>query len=306
VRVGAPLGNKGQVSAYSPVAKTQLWSAEGARAFGWALALADDESGDGVAEIWVGGANAQAVGVVMLIDGATGKTLRTLSQGKPGDGFGLTLGSFSDVSGDGVDELLVGAPHTGAVGATDVGAAYLLDGKTGEILRQWKGKVAYARLGDVAVDAGDVDGDGVDDVAIGAPHTDAQSGPRGGEVYLYSGKSGAPLYHWVGRQPRENYGKSIASIGDLDGDGRPDLAIGAPWYGEGELNKAGRVEVRSGKSGAIIAEVFGDESMRWLGWSLGPSEHADAKGTRGLWIASSHSKQDAGVSAGALELYLFE
>ena len=85
-----------------------------------------------------------------------------------------------DVDGDGFMDLLVGAP-TGVTGGVDSGYAHLVSGVDGTILHQFDGAASGDEFGSSLAGVGDVDGDGVPDVAIGAPG----AGP--GRVYVYSG-----------------------------------------------------------------------------------------------------------------------
>jgi len=102
---------------------------------------------------------------------------------------------------------------------------------------------------------GDVDGDGLADLLVGASR-ESNRAVEAGEVRLYGGSEpGAPprlLWSQSGVQAGERFGYFIKSLGDLDGDGCADFALGSPGYGIEGRPKAGRVVVyRGGKSGPV-------------------------------------------------------
>src|SRR5690606_32306769 len=92
--------------------------------------------------------------------------------------------------------------------------------------------------------AGDVDGDGLTDVLVGAWRADGQTG----RVELRSGADGALIRQHVGNGPEDRMGYALCGMGDLDGDGRADYALGATQEGFGP----GYVRVVSGASGALL------------------------------------------------------
>ena len=94
--------------------------------------------------------------------------------------------------------------------------------------------------------AGDVDGDGLDDVLIGAPHNDA-GGEGAGRAYVYSVVSGARLLTLTG-QSLSSFGWSVAAAGDRDADGFDDVFVGATRVGSGGV-RGGVVYLYSGQTG---------------------------------------------------------
>jgi hypothetical protein len=94
---------------------------------------------------------------------------------------------------------------------------------------------------------GDVDGDGTDDVYVSDwPNT--AKGPSTGRAYVHSGKDGRRLHVFTGETAGEGLGTSPSSAGDVDGDGRADILIGA-WQFAGAAPSGGRVYLYSGRSG---------------------------------------------------------
>ena len=88
--------------------------------------------------------------------------------------------------------------------------------------------------------AGDIDRDGIPDLAIGAPGTNSQNGA----ATVDSGATLAPLFPLAGTQD-SRFGEAIAAVGDLDGDHWPEVAIGAPYHFQSALGTVGRVTVHS-------------------------------------------------------------
>jgi hypothetical protein len=157
-----------------------------------------------------------------------------------------------DVDGDGFDELVVGAP------TTTVGAS--VDGWVGLFTGSPRPRLVWSRPGDsgeglgaVVAGIGDVDGDGLCDVALGVPDD-----PAGGRVEIFLGGAGGlgQMPRWVDRGG-SRFGEAIAGVGDLDGDGRADVAIAAA---------NGRVEVHRGMLGGLEAAVYADVAGRDVGW----------------------------------------
>jgi len=166
--------------------------------------------------------------------------------------IGETLARAGDVDGDGLDDLLLGSPDI-PLG----GAVYLVLGREegwpelasgGEADASFLGEVDNDDAGRGLSGAGDLDGDGYDDFLIGAPEHEVE-GQAKGKVYLIRGRPegwdlATPLGQvetsFLGQDFTEDAGAALAGGGDLDGDGFPDFAIGAPFDDEVASN-AGEV-----------------------------------------------------------------
>jgi len=149
-------------------------------------------------------------------------------------GYSLTLGHFN---GDSYPDIAVGMPR----GSNLTGKVIFLTGTTMEQLHNLTGNQVGAYFGH-AVAVSDVNGDGLDDVIIGAPmHTDfslTDGRYETGRVYVVYQNKEHKFRRWHirdGKQTKERFGFSLASLGDIDKDGYGDFAVGAPYGGaEGE------------------------------------------------------------------------
>ncbi len=193
-----------------------------------------------------------------------------------GDDFGQAVAAAGDVNADGVPDVIVGSPrfHSSAGASFDEeGKAVVYSGRDGTKLRTILGQFDQGHFGWAVAGIGDVDGDGHGDLAVGVP--DRHYVFWVGGVIVYSGKTGAMLYDvyspYVGGNDAR-LGASLAALGDVNGDGVPDFAAGAPFADVvtsiGTLQNAGEVIVFSGADGAEIRRFSGSEVNGWFGESV--------------------------------------
>src|SRR5262249_15386488 len=131
--------------------------------------------------------------------------------------------SAGDFDADGLEDLIVGAPGTSRRGFA-MGRAAVYSGRTFEPLRIWGGDAGEDRFGSSVANLGDVFGEGHTVVAIGAPQALTI---RPGYVRCYRGCDGLLVGLSGGEQPGDAFGTAIAGVGDLNGDGHGEIAIGA-------------------------------------------------------------------------------
>ena len=294
---------RGIVVARSPKTGEELWRYEetDGENLGWDLTLAGDQDGDGHPDLFVG-APGKDSGRVYLLSGKNGTVLRTYAPPEDAGSFGWYVARIDDLDGDGKPDLAVGAPFDRAGGDASIGSVWVLSSATGKELHHWKGTDHRGGFGNIVAAVGDLDGDGKGEVAVTAPATEDQTRSLPGELYIYSGSTGKELRHWSGNQPGEQYARMAVGAGDLDGDGVEDVAIGAPWHRRGNADRVGRVEFRSGRSGAVLAELFGDEADCWFGWHIRRAPDPDGKGRPALLISSLRHPVDGHLGVGVLDL----
>lgn len=288
----------GLVAARSPESGRILWISDGTGALGWHVAITDDHDGDGAPELLVGAPSTQQPRVE-LRSGRTGAIIR--SYDGLSETFGFYVASIADLDGDARDEVFVGAPLHSSETGTQVGAAFVIGSGSGELLLSFLGEDEGGRFGENLTGIPDIDGDGRDDLVVGAAYTNAPG--QVGQVYVFSSATGALLHRLVGSQPGAIYGRMVARVYDVDEDGTDDLAIAAPWRRVDGIDRAGYFEVRSGRTMEIIASVAGNRANAWLGWHIAPAERMIDGTRRGILVSSILSEENGIPGAGRVELY---
>lgn len=214
------------------------------------------------------GAAARALGVLATLTGGAlaQNDLWHKSGANAGENWGYAVSALDDVNADGFPDVLVGAPTADGPGGVDGGIAFLLSGKDGSVIR-WHDGAAGDNLGYSVCGLDDLDGDGLDDYALGAAFDDTPAGVDSGAVYVRSGATGAILYTLTGDSVADRFGTSIARMGDITGDGIGDLAVGGP-YDDAHGVDSGSVWVHSGATGAPIGQLTGSMAGDLFGTSL--------------------------------------
>ena len=245
--------------------------------FGWSLAGMGDVDGDGVPDLLVGSpAGDPSSGSAAVYSGADGALLRSYVGVATGDRFGHALACAGDVDGDGVPDVLIGAPQADGAGA-NAGRASVFSGADGSLLFAFEGG-PFDQAGLSVAGVGDVDGDGRPDVLVGVPFSDVGAF-NGGSAYLLSGRDGSVLAAHHGEGAGDLLGHQVAGVGDVDGDGVPDLGLVAPGSDVGGLDSGGAF-VRSGATGTLLLPIAGDQEGTWLNALAGAGDvdrdgHAD-------------------------------
>ncbi|MFQ5607649.1 MAG: thrombospondin type 3 repeat-containing protein [Candidatus Zixiibacteriota bacterium] len=129
-----------------------------------------------------------------------------------------------------------------------------------------RGENVDDHLGWSVAGAGDVNGDGVHDIVVGARWND-EAGNDAGKVYIYSGNNGQLLRIILGESPGDNFGWSVDGAGDVNGDGRDDIIVGA-YLNSGSAFEAGRAYVYSGLDGSLMYVFSGAASGDRFGLSV--------------------------------------
>ena len=149
---------------------------------------------------------------------AVGQTvLHVYTETEPHARAGESVAIWDDADGDGFREWAVGVPRRDGVG-NDSGQVMVFSGSDHSLLTTIDGAVAGARLGQSIANVGDLNLDGKDELAVGAP------GER--KVYVHSGADGTLL--WSAHEPGDNgFGGCVSPAGDADADGVLDVAASA-------------------------------------------------------------------------------
>ncbi len=156
------------------------------------------------------------------------------------EGFGAACTGLGDVDRDGVNDFAVSSPRA-SPGILRAGRISVFSGATGSLIHQIEGTTEDGRLGWALESAGDVDGDGLDDLLASA--VPFNNGP--GQVSVYRSSDWTPIWSVSGDQDGERFGFSLAAVGDVNEDGRPDYLIGSPVYEKNSLRDVGRCQLYS-------------------------------------------------------------
>jgi hypothetical protein len=276
-----------------PSARAQelLWEVDGdgSDSFGGTLATLADIDGDGIAEVVVGALDGG--GGVRVLSGASGAILWEWVSTTATYGFGNAIADAGDVDGDGVADVIVGAM---GVFTSQTGDAYVYSGASGSLLQSFSGIHVGDEFGAAVIGLGDVDGDALSDLAIGAPTQ--MNGSGYDRIEVHSGGSGLSLYTVLPTTPGDDLGAALALLDDLDGDGVRDFAASA-IVGQ-------YVDIVSGKSGAILRTIHGPASyLDLFGKSLAAIGDLDGDGFGDLLVGSPLRHAGGNIEAGAAEVY---
>jgi hypothetical protein len=290
VLVGAPLhdglsADGGSVYALSGADGSILYVVHGTGntdEFGTAIARVGDVDGDGFDDFLAGGPQRffDVSGYAKLISGSDGAVIRTHSGAHIGSWFGLGLAALGDIDLDDVPDYAIGAPREKLTGFAPTGRVRIYSGATGVVLGVLDGQAQGEDFGYSLGSGADIDRDGFDDLAVGAPGFALQSP---GRARVYSGLSGALLLTLTGSYDDDWFGASLAGASDFDGDGHGDVVVGAPGADplgpfEQPSSGPGYAEVRSGKDGSTTARLGGHYGTASVGVSVAALKDYDGDG----------------------------
>ena len=156
----------------------------------------------------------------------------------------MFLSVVGDLNADGVQDVYISDWGDNAA-APGAGKVYLYSGKDGSRLFALQGEAAGDGYGIGISDAGDVDGDGFDDLVVGA-WQHASAAPSGGKLYVHSGRDGHLLYSITGNVPGETLGFDTTGMGDVNGDGIPDFLVTSAYSVKNGF-QSGRTLIISGR-----------------------------------------------------------
>ncbi|MFO0828534.1 MAG: hypothetical protein U0572_10350 [Phycisphaerales bacterium] len=262
--------------------------------FGAAVCGIGDINSDGRGDYLIGSPNANSLGLmasgsVKVYSGSNGFLIRSHAMPSATElaFFGTAVCALGDLNGDGRAEYIISAP-----GAGTGGRVYVYNGATGALIRTHLSPTSgVSGFGSALGAVPDVNNDGIGDYVIGAPYgTPSGSPTNAGRAYIYSGASGSLLKTLTSSNPVTDgkFGTSAVGIEDVNGDGRGDVAVGAPGESIGGALQAGRVYVFSGSSGALLKQLEAGipTSKAALGTSVAAVDDRNGDGRQDLLVGA--------------------
>ena len=252
----------------------------------------------GVAYVYMGGTPFKRAPVTLLL--GTNLPLTEQSQVRPA----------GDLDNDGFADVIVSAPAFYLPGKRAVGAVYVFYG-TPDGLKAVPDQIIYGRDADgrfgIGIDSvGDINRDGYSDLVLGADGVNADTG----RVLIYlggpRGLEEAPAWLWDGEAKGDRFGHAVTGAGDLNGDGWPDFAVGAPFAVSGDSR--GRVYIFYGASSLSdirVGKTLQGQMLRsYFGLAIRLAGDVNNDGFSDLLIASPDTSSGSFPGAGQVSLYL--
>jgi len=290
--------------------------------FGYAMAGGADLNSDGVPDV-AGGANqadgggTDSGGVWLFSGASTGQVtlasaFASITGNAAGDQLGFALATGCDVTGDGVDDLLAGARRADPSARTDAGAAYVFAGPVAgaqlaaDADALLAGQVASESAGFALSCVPDSDGDGFDDLLVGAVG-ESTNGALAGAAYLIRGpvsslSLGSADAVLRGEGADDQAGRAVAGV-DMDGDGLGDLVIGAYSEDTGAINAGATYLLHGPVTGTLTlsaadATYRGNRNGQLVGSALAAAPDLTGDGTDDLLIGAPGTDGALGLDQG--------
>jgi methionine-rich copper-binding protein CopC len=322
---------------------------------GVSVGAAGDLNGDGYGDLivgaeWAGGSTSLAGASYVVFGKASGSSATanfsslngvngfSLTGAAKNDNSGTSVSSAGDVNGDGFDDLIIGADGTGYNGLS-TGSAYVVFGKAGGFAAttsladingsngfRLDGTSLVEKAGSAVSTAGDVNGDGYDDLIVGADWSDTYKGSS----YVVFGKAsdfsaatklstlnGSNGFRIEPASILGYAGHSVSSAGDVNGDGYDDIIIGAPAKSDyGNTTGSGAAYVVFGKASGFTAslstgalngangfQISGDANGDAFGISVGSAGDLNGDGFDDLIVGAKDAQGNAAGSGAAYVIY---
>jgi len=290
--------NAGRVFVYNGLDAGILHSVDGATSdgvFGYSLDAVGDANLDGTPDFVVGAPNAGInAGTITMISGLDYSVLWTVQGESDGLALGRVVRGAGDVNGDGRGDVIAGVEFDHTI-APYAGSARVYSGLDGTLLHTFYGPAENDHGGRSVDSAGDVNGDGHDDLIVAATGND-EGADLIGLVRVFSGMDGALLHSFHGFGVLDGLGAAVAGVGDMDGDGFDDIAMSSDRsdvFG----HFAGYVRVHSGLTGNVLHLWQGPVVEGFYGMALTGSGDMNGDGVPDL-IVGSPRNEEAGTESG--------
>ncbi len=238
---------------------------------------------------------------VIVYSGANQAVLHTFTSiVSPTVVFGRKVADAGDVNGDGHADIMI-QEYGDSVDPTTT-LIHVYSGIDGSELYVFSGNSETGNFGLAISGVGDINNDGFDDFAFGSNLFDATSNQITEEVRVHSGVDGVELMRLV-KDPADTslayYGWQIVGGSDIDGDGTPDIVVGAHYFGDTFETNTGAVFVYSGVDGSLIGSMFGEKSPSFsyeFGRSVAVVGDVNGDGLADILVGSSNFGQYSGTT----------
>jgi hypothetical protein len=232
--------------------------------------------------------------------------------GEQGAQLGYSVSTAGDVNNDGYDDIIAGAPKF----ADEVyreGAAFVFHGSADGLENDPRWVVGSnqkgAGFGNAVAGIGDVNGDGYDDVIVGASEfTDGHSNEGAAFVYhgSHGGLSTSPDWQYQSDVIGARFGYTVAGAGDINGDGFVDVIVGAPWY-TGEKSQSGAVYLFFGSEEGLSPQpdwiYVGEQANAQVGYAVSAAGDINADGYADILVGAPYTNGDQPTSGAVLVFY---
>jgi hypothetical protein len=285
----------GSASGISTTARTTLEINQAFAWFGWSVSSAGDVNGDGYSDVIVGAYlydNGQSgEGGAFIYHGSASGIDTTASTALESNQaiayFGVSVSSAGDVNGDGYSDVIVGAPFYDN-GQINEGGAFIYHGSASGISSTasttLESNQADAWFGRSVSSAGDVNGDGYSDVIVGAPFYDKGATDEGAAFIYHGSASGIDTTAsdtLESNQASAEFGYSVASAGDVNGDGYSDVIVGAIYYDNGQTDEGGAFIYHGSASGistTASTTLESNQASAYFGYSVSSAGDVNGDG----------------------------
>jgi hypothetical protein len=309
--VGAPkasgngFAEGGAVTVYSGADGMALYTYGGNSPYskvGFSVAGAGDVNADGYDDFIFGGYQEDTggsidAGTALVYSGKDGQLIYQFNGEADWDWFGFNVSAAGDLNSDGHADIMVAAINTDPNGINSAGSVYVYSGVSGALIHRFDGEDISGWYGWSLCDLGDLDTDGINDIAIGSPWANLRGSNPTGLTQVFSGATGDEIHRWEGQVESGHFGNSISNAKDIDGDGIDDLLVGAKWESpSGDLS--GSAYIWSGANGTLLKRIDGGKEQDQLGCSVAGVGDLNGDGLNEVLIGAMGKDPGGQESAG--------